>query len=102
MKRLQRAAAPSRIDRDDDEARERLRQWYDEAPRDHWNDEVRGTQPVRETELARGLAMDRVSDATIQTYVGLHGRETTFRALLAYWRSFLPPTTSPGADARRV
>lgn len=62
-----------------------------------FSDKSRNERMQRLSELACGLAKDRASDETIETYLALHGYETAFRALLAYWRSFYPApaTTTP-------
>ena len=57
MKRLQRPSAPARFDRTNADACVRLRQWYLESTRDHWNDEERGAQPVRDA--LRAMSADR-------------------------------------------
>jgi hypothetical protein len=58
MRRLIRPAPPPRIDPAGEEAVTRLRGWYDEEkPRDHWNDEERGSVPVRDA--LRTMSGDR-------------------------------------------
>ncbi len=92
MKRLQRPAAPSRFDRADAEASERLRQGYRESPQDHWNDEVRGAQPVREA--LKAMSGDRCAWCEAALGSGLeveHDLPKTAFPLLRYcWENLLP------------
>ncbi len=58
-----------------------------------FSDRSRNDHMQRLSELARGFAMERTADAVVRLYLDLHGHETAFGALLAYWRSFYPSAT---------
>lgn len=57
MKRLQRPAAPPRLDRSDPTRLARIREWYAADPRDHWNDREQGVAPV--PKALRGMSNER-------------------------------------------
>ncbi|MFO0602028.1 MAG: hypothetical protein U0324_02585 [Polyangiales bacterium] len=49
----------------------------------------------RLSELAREFVRHGAARELVEIYLGLHGHETVFAALLAYWRQFYPPRINP-------